>query len=185
MRKTRVALLLLLVLAIAVVIGGYQRSQKRNRMLAPAKPPPLPSELHSVAKNWSWSRSSEDRSVVEVRAGDFRQIKDSSRLELEGVELKIFSKTGETYDFVRCRKAEFDQPAEKLYSDGEVTIVLGLPASGLPTPGRRSVEIRTSGLTYDNKTAVASTDRPAHFQFENGEGRSTGAVYTPPGAICG
>ncbi|MBI3666574.1 MAG: LPS export ABC transporter periplasmic protein LptC, partial [Acidobacteria bacterium] len=177
MKKTRVALLVLLVIAIAVVAGGYRATQKRNRRLAPAKPAPIPAELDSIANNWSWSQTSKNRAVVEARAQDFRQIKDSSRFELGQVELKIFSKTGETYDLVRSRQAEFDQSAERLYSEGDVTIVLGLPAAAPRAPGRRYVEIRTSGLTYENKAGVARTERPVYFQFENGEGRSTGAVY--------
>lgn len=176
MKKTRFALLVLLVSAIGVVVAGYHVSQKRNRMLAAPRPAPLPENLNSVAKNWSWSRSSKDSPVVQVRSRDVRQIKDSSRFEMIDVELKIFSKAGDSYDLVRSSKAEFDQAAEKLYSDGEVSIVLGLPAEGSVVE-KRPVEIRTSGLTYDSKTGVSSTDHPVHFQFEDGEGQSVGAVY--------
>ena len=179
MKKTRLALLAALVLSIAVVVTGFYVNQKRNQVLAPAKPAPLPVELNSLANNWSWSHSVKDRPVVEVRARDFRQVKDSSRLELEEVELKIFRASGNTYDSVRCKRAEFDQPAERLSSEGEVTIVLGLRADGAPSPGERPVRIRTSGLAYDKKTGICSTDRPTHFQFAEGEGRSLGAVYDP------
>ncbi|HYM10872.1 MAG TPA: LPS export ABC transporter periplasmic protein LptC, partial [Bryobacterales bacterium] len=177
MKKTRLALLVLLASTIAVVVAGYYVTQKRNQMLAPLKPARLPEDLHSTAKNWSWSQSSKDSPVVEARARDVREVKNTSQLELIDVELKVFSKSGDTYDLIRSKKADFDQPADKIYSDGEVTIVLGLPASGPPEPGERYVEIQTSGLAYDNKSGVASTDRPVHFQFENGEGNSVGAVY--------
>ncbi|MGH7428741.1 MAG: LPS export ABC transporter periplasmic protein LptC, partial [Candidatus Methylomirabilaceae bacterium] len=177
MRKTRIALLAALALTLGVVVAGYYVTQKRNLLLAPARPAPLPKELGSAANNWSWSQSVKDRSVVEARARDFRQIKDSSRFELGEVELKIFSRDGETYDWVRSRQAEFDQPGERLYSEGEVVITLRLPARREPDPAQRFVVIRTSGLSYDNKTGVCSTGRPAHFQFQDGEGRSTGAVY--------
>ncbi len=177
MKKTRFALLVLLISAIAAVVGGYYAAEKRNQLLAPAKPAPLPSDLHSIANNWSWSQSSKDHPVVEAHAQDFRQIKDSSRFELGGVEMKIFSKAGDTYDLVRSKQAEFDQEVERLYSEGEVTIVLGLPADSPPPPGKRYVEIRTSGLTYDNKTGISATDRPVHFTLENGDGDSVGALY--------
>ena len=177
MRKARLALLGALVLTIAVVVAGYYASQKRNQAAAPPPPPPLAKETSSTAANWSWAQSVRNRPVVEARARDFRQARDSSRFELGEVELKIYRASGSSYDLVRSRKAEFDQAAERLYSDGEVTIVLGLPAGTAPAPGQRYVEILTSGLTYDNKTGVASTDRPAQFVFEEGEGRSVGAVY--------
>jgi lipopolysaccharide export system protein LptA len=176
-RKTRWALLVLLAAVVAVVVAGYYVQQQRNRLLAPAKPAPLPLELQSLARDWTWSHSSGDRPQVEARARDFRQIRDSARFELGEVELKIFSKTRDTYDLVRSKQAVFDQPAERLYSEGEVIIVLGLPATGPPAPGRRDVEIRTSGLTYDNKTATSRTDREVRFRFQDGEGRSLGALY--------
>lgn len=180
MRKTRWALLVLLAAVIAVVVAGYYIQKQRIVLLTPTKPPPLPIELNSLAKNWTWSHSTKDRPQVEARAGDFRQARGSSRFELADVELKIFSKTGDRYNLVRSKKAEFDQPAERLYSEGEVTLVLGLPASGQPEPGKRYVEIRTSGLTYDNKTGTSDTDRPVTFQFDSGEGRAVGARYDSP-----
>ena len=176
MKKTRWALLTLLVLAVAAVVAGYYVSQKRNALLAPVKPALLPRELHSLANGWTWSHSAGNRPVVEARAKDFRQIKDSSHFELAEVEFKIFSKTGDAYDLVQSQRADFDQENEKLYSDGEVTIVLGLPPAG-PEPGHRYVEIHTSGLTYDSKKAVSSTDRPVRFLMPQGEGSSVGAEY--------
>jgi lipopolysaccharide export system protein LptA len=177
MKKTRWALLTLLALAITVVVAGYYVNQKRNVLLAPAKPVPLPQELLSLANDWTWSHSSGDRPQVEARAKDFRQIKDSNHFELAEVELKIFSKSGDSYDLVRSHRAEFNQESESLHSEGEVTIVLGLPAQGPPEPGKRYVEIHTSGLTYNNRTGISSTDRAARFQFPDGEGASIGAEY--------
>jgi len=178
MKKTRWGLLALLVLAIATVVGGYHASRKRMRLLAPVRPAPLPAELQSLSKNWSWSRSEGDRPVVEARARDFRQIKEGARFELTEVELKIFSRSGDAYDLVRSQKAEFDPAAERLHSLGPVTLLLGVPAAS-PSPAKGRVEIRTAGLTYDNKTGITSTDQPVRFQFEQGEGASTGAQYDP------
>ena len=177
MKTTRFALLVLLIGAVAAVVGGYIAAERRNLLRAPAKPAPIPKDLHSIANNWSWSQSSKDHAMVEAHARDFRQVKDSMRFQLGEVELKVFSKAGDTYNLIRSKQAEFDQEAERLYSEGEVTIVLHLPADSAPEPGKRYVEIQTSGLTYDNKTGVSSTDRPARFKFENGDGRSIGAVY--------
>ncbi len=177
MRKLRWVLLAALVVTIAVVVAGFYRNQKRNLAQAPAPPAPLPAEVGSTAANWSWSQSTKDRLMFEVRAQHFRQIRDSSRLELGEVELKIYRRAGDSYNLIRSKKAEFDQPAERLYSEGEVTIVLGLPADQAPQPGKRYVTIRTSRLTYDNKSGTASTDSAAAFEFQEGAGRAIGTVY--------
>ncbi len=177
MKKTRWAVLALLVAAVAVVVAGFHASRRRNLLEATAPPARLPAELNSLANNWSWSQSSRDRPVVEARARSFRQIKDSTRFEVGDLELRIFSRSGLTYDLVRSRQGEFDQAAEKLTTPGEATIVLGLPAPGREANGRQPVRIRTSGLSFESRTGLCSTDRPVEFSFPDGKGRSVGALY--------
>src|ERR1700740_609062 len=119
MKTTRFVLLVLLICAVAAVVGGYIAAERHNLLQAPARPAPIPKDLHSIANNWSWSQSSKDHAVVEAHARDCRQVKDSRRFELGEGELKVFSKAADTYDLIRSKQAEFDQEAERLYSEGE------------------------------------------------------------------
>jgi lipopolysaccharide export system protein LptA len=41
------------------------------------------------------------------------------------------------------------------------------------------VHIKSSGVRFDSKSGAASTERPASFQFDRGEGKSVGARYDP------
>jgi lipopolysaccharide export system protein LptA len=177
MRSTRGFLLL----AIAVILGAvgasyYIRKGIQDRQ-APPKPEPLPLNTELTANEWFYKKEGAAGSVVEVRARNFRQVKDPDRMELEHVELRIFDKQRNRYDRIKSESAQLDVTKGTLYSDGDVEIITGLPAeAGLAS---RNINIRTSGLTYDSNTGKAFTDRPASFTSDRGEGKCVGASYDP------
>ena len=169
-------------MAIIVILGGVAtiyRLQKRTlEGEAPPKPHPLAPALTSAAQDWAWVQTSaEGRTVCRITAKDVRQIKDANRLELEQVELRIPARNSDTYDLVHSAHAEFNQSDKRLYSDGAVDITLAVPNEGQPT--HTLVSIHSSGVTFDSGTGKATTDRPATFTFENGDGKAVGASYDP------
>lgn len=177
MRGTR-WLLLLAILALLAAVGVTYRNQSRVlRKEALIRPPSIPPELSGTAEEWQWQQHSQNRPVVEVRAKNLKQEKDSDHVQLDHVELHIFSKTGNTYDRVRSARAEFDQKEGVMYSEGEVDITLEVPVTGLPS--HRLVSIQSSGVRFESKTGKAATDRPVSFTFEHGGGKSMGAAYDP------
>src|SRR5437868_4218874 len=126
-------LLLAAILAILAGVGlTYRNQQQVLQGQAPAKPDSLPHNLNASAQDWQWSQASpvDGHTIVQVRAKTLKQEKDSSRLELENVELRIFSKKGEKFDLVKSLRAEFRVSENLLYSDGDVQITLGVPAEG-------------------------------------------------------
>lgn len=176
-RRTR-RLLLAAIAALLFLVGAAYRFQTQwLRRTAPAKPEALPLHLSASAQDWEFTNSAPDgRPIVAVRARDFRQIKESGLIELEHVELHLFHENGKQYDLVKSAHAQFRQADRSLYSDGEVEIILGVPAEGPPPGGL--VSIHTSGVTFDGQ-GKAVTERPATFLFENGDGRAVGASYDP------
>ncbi len=177
MRGAR-SLLLLAILAIAGFVSFTYLSQKKViRASAPVAPDSLSPSLSSSAEDWQWSKSQDGRTIVDIRAKNFRQLKDASRFELEGVRLRIFHKEGGEFDLVTSAQAEFRQAEGVLYSDGDVEITLGVTAADITKP--QLVSIESSGVTFDSRTGRASTDRAASFVFRNGHGTATGASYDP------
>ncbi|MEN6532421.1 MAG: LPS export ABC transporter periplasmic protein LptC [Bryobacteraceae bacterium] len=177
MRRTR-RLLLLAILVILVVVGVAFYTQKRLQQ-ASAPPPPkvLPPDTSAAAEYWSWSLTQQGKPVVEVRAANYRQIREPSRFDLEKVELRIFDKDGKNYDEVRSAFAQFDIKKGILYSEGEVEIKMSLPSG--KAPGGRLINIRSSGVTFESKTGKAYTDKPTTFTFDRGDGKCVGATYDP------
>jgi lipopolysaccharide export system protein LptA len=164
--------------AILAIVGSvatsYYLQKKSLAREAPQAPAALPTHVDAAATDWVWNHIVGGRPVVEVRAKDFRQVKD--RMELERVELRIYHDDGKVFDRVKSARAEFDTNQGSLYSDGEVEITMGVPVEG--SPGRL-VMIRTSGATFDSKTGKASTERLAAFTFDRSHGQSVGAAYDP------
>lgn len=171
-------LLLTIIAAILATLGVlYQRGRDRVDAAAPAKPDPLPKELSGKAQKWHWVESDEGKPKVEIWAEDFKQDAASSRVELTGMRLHLFHKDGAYYDRVESPSAVFQPTDQNLFSESYVTITMGVPTTG--APARQLVSIKTSGVTYQSTTGKATTEREAEFTFENGVGRSKGAVYDP------
>lgn len=177
MRRVRWLLLTIILLLLAVLGVTYTVRQEAQRRAAPKAPRSLPLNLNATANDWHWSQTSGDKTVVEVRAKDFRQVREPNQFELTGVDLRLYHKDGKSYDHVTSAKATFDLEAGTLFSDGEVEITMGLRAEE-PEAGRL-VSIHSSGVSFEARTGKAVTDREAAFTFENGDGKATGAAYDP------
>ena len=179
MRRTR-RLILLLILAIAAAVGFIYIKQKTSlAKVAPPLPDSLPTGTSAKLKGWTLTKDDGSRSVFRIHARDMREISGGNRYELEGVDLRVFHKVNDAFDQVRSEKALFDKSDGVLYSEGDVEITLGVPAGDVPKPTGKLLVIKSSGVRYDSKTGKASTDRPAAFTFDRGEGSATGAEYDP------
>src|SRR5260370_5290025 len=172
-------LLLLAIFAMLGWLGVTYRTQRREiEKQAPARPDLLPVDVAGQARDWYHVKNDEKgRKIYEVWAKNFKQEKNSSGMELEGVRFNIFHQKRDQFDRVESPFATFQPGDDKLYSDGKVLITLAVPTEGEPT--HRLVSISTSGVTYDSRTNKATTDRPADFTFQNGTGKCVGASYDP------
>ena len=172
----------LLLVVMATIVGSvsltYRAQKKAIHEQAPPKPPALPPELNSAAKQWHWTETdSKGCKTAYIEADDFRQVKDSSRVDLKNVALNLYKPCHDTYDLVKSAEAAFLTGEHRLYSEGTVEITLGVPTEGPVKPDL--VSIRSSGVTFDSNSGRAETDQPSSFTFRYGDGQSTGASYDP------
>jgi lipopolysaccharide export system protein LptA len=173
----------LLLVAIAALLGGigyrYQAQKKILSSEAPPAPAPLESEFN--AKSQHWKRRETDhvtgRTIYEIEAEEMRQIASDSHVELKNVAIKLYSKEGDTYNFVKSAAANFNAIDRSLFSEGDTEITIGVPVNGQPE--KQLTVIRTSGVSFDSTTGRADTDEPSTFVFDRGDGKSTGASYDP------
>jgi lipopolysaccharide export system protein LptA len=175
----RLALLLpLVILAIAAALWvTYRIKVGKLKAQAPTPPPILANTVSSSSVDFEWGQNKDGKPVVQIKAKGSRFLKDAGKLELDGVELKLYQKDGKHYDLVKSPKAVFSQNEGKMFSDGEVEVTLDVPVEGIPPHPLTS--IKTTGITFDSKTGKAETDKPASFKFENGEGTCIGVSYDP------
>ncbi len=177
MRGTR-WILLVAIAAIVYGVGITYRSQKKYLQdTAVAAPPVLSAELNSTASNYHHQVTDHGREIADIQAEDFRQVKDSSYVDLKNVSMRLRCKDGVSYNLVKSAAATFYTNDERLYSDGAVEMTLKVPKEGKPR--HKLVSIQSSGVTFDTATGKAQTDRPSSFVFENGDGKATGAFYDP------
>ena len=120
-----------MLVAIVAIFSGlgltYRAQKKAQREHSPAKPAALPDDLNSAAANWTYTETNANHTTVEMSARDFREVRDSSRVDLSDLTLKLHSKTGETYDLVKSAAASVFKADHRFYSDGAVEITLAIP----------------------------------------------------------
>ena len=177
MRRTR-WLILAAICFIAFTVGfTYLASMERARREAPNPPKPLKEGIEGTAEGWHYSHSEGGCPVFEARAKRFEQVSAPATFQLQDVALQLFRDCGKSADQVKSAKAQFDVDSGVMFSDGEVEITTGVATEGAPSG--RLVNIISSGVRFDTKTGKATTDREAHFTFDQGEGKAVGADYDP------
>ena len=180
MRKLRILLLLGVTTMLGAVVWDYLDSQTAEEEVQAEQPTAIPSDVNSQATRWVWSQSSGNRRKVEVVADSFRQAKETFLFDLGGVELKIFHEDGATFDYIVTKAAQFDTRSETLFSEGEVRLSLGIPADDPDPWSSEHTKIRSSGITFETRTGVATTERYTEYEFEGGVAHSVGVHYDSP-----
>ncbi|MBV9082839.1 MAG: LPS export ABC transporter periplasmic protein LptC, partial [Acidobacteriaceae bacterium] len=120
--------------------------------------------------------------IVRLRADSAQATHDPSTLEIHGLGLRLYDKNASSYTYVRCEKGFFDERSGLLKSDGEVSIVMNVPADkedDNKSELAKRVRVTTSGVTYETKTGKATTDQAASFLFTKGDGQAVGVEYDP------
>jgi hypothetical protein len=116
----------LLLVAIAAILGGvavrYRASKKIQRDQAIPKPDALSVDLNSSAMHWQYRDKDHKtgRIMADIDAESMQQVKDSSRVDLTHVTMKLYNKESDKYDLVKSAAASFSAGDHHLYSEGEV-----------------------------------------------------------------
>ena len=147
--------------------------------------PEIAAALEAVAnKGWHWWKHDPDTNklISDVKARSAQIVKDPYTFELRGMTLRLYAKDGASYTFIKTDKALFDEGSGVMRSQDPVLIIMHVPSDQDAENSRlvaNRVHVETSGITYQTKTGVATTDQPATFKFSAGGGRGVGLEYNP------
>lgn len=177
MRFGRWLILAAIIMIVWFLGDTYWKHRESQIIEALAAPKALDLGTEASARSWCDKEHLGAKETFEICATNFRQLKDPSRVELNGVQLKLYHKDDTEYDLIETSEAQFDPNTKGLYSDAQVDITMGVAADG-PQHGRL-LKIHTSGVHFDKDSGKASTDRAANFEFDQGTGSATGAEYDP------
>ena len=183
MRRAAPYLLLTVILGVAGYVWfTYQRQmavQKRNTV---SPPQPLPSTLNSKAQEFVYATSDGNRTVAELRAKDYREVKDPPHMELDQMELRLFHLDGKTFDLVKAAKGDYFPAEGRLASNSEVEVQMAMPVKEEDAHGR-VLGIKAQGASLEIKSGKMLTQGAVEFRFRQeggeGNGRATGAEYDP------
>ena len=95
MRRFRHIFLIALAAGLAVVFAVYRAQRGVQAVRQPELPAALPLDIQAASRDWVYFKDKDGVPIVEVRAREMARIeKPEPRIQLNGVQLKLFHKDG-------------------------------------------------------------------------------------------
>jgi len=170
----------LLVVIVACVYGARDWQSRQARKKVPAA---VPATVEQRSAGFTFSKVIGDRTEFTVRASRATEFVDGGRSLLEDVWITAYGGAGERFDNLHTRSCDYLTASESISCAGDVQIDLDRPSDRRVTESPKQakdsphVEVATSHVSFDHKTGLATTDRPASFRFSQGEGQGVGFRY--------
>ncbi len=196
----------LLVAALAVFLA---RGKLKNPLNLKELPQRLGVNIAADASGFTLDHSFGGRSRYRIHASKAVQYKDNHAI-LHDVKIELYGEDGSRVDRIEGAEFEYDQKGGTATAGGPVEITLMRPGQapaiatkarphaernksgkGKATPitsaaeaaERGEIHVKTSGLTFDTKSGVATTAEHVDFSAVQGSGSSTGATYDSKGLL--
>jgi lipopolysaccharide export system protein LptA len=179
---------------VAFLVVGRWRSRPNLREI----PKKLGIDIKQEQNDIVFTHARGDHTYYKVRASKAVQLAQGNRLLLQHVQIELYSVDGKSVDRISGNEFEYDQKAGTAKAAGPVEILIERPgvapavapnataekaASKTPLAGAANdaaagqIDVKTSGLTFDQKTGIATTDQRVQFSTLQGDGSSTGATF--------
>ena len=204
MRFTIERLRTLVLVAGVVLIAALVVFLARGKLKSPLNLKELPQKLGvnvtADASGFTIDHSDAGHSRYRIHASKAVQYKDNHVI-LHDVKIELYGDDGGRVDRIEGAEFEYDKKAGTAKADGPVQITLMRPgvapaivpkavagkatvekgktpiAAAAQTAERGEVHVKTSGLTFDTKSQVATTPEHVDFSMVQGSGSSMGATY--------
>ncbi len=163
---------------------GYARY--RLHQVARDLPGKLGLEIQQSTNGFTVSRSHAGHTQFVLHAAKAVQYKNGGHLVLHDVSILMYGKDGSRSDHIAGNQFDYDQSSGVARADGAVDIELASPVANSTTTGTKPgggskadhpVRVKTSGLVFNQKTQVATTDQALEFEDGETSGSARGAIY--------
>ena len=186
------AALLVLVLVAYIGLGRYRSLMVYQRLLKRSG-----ITLTHDTNGFTYSQSLLGRTVFTLHAAKATQL-GSGKWALHDADLTLFDRAGNPSDHITGSEIDYDeatgvaraqgvvdmelQPPRGLANGGRAVTSAGTPADALAaaaaTPKTaQAVHVRTSGLVYNRKLGIATTDQKVEFQYGGMDCTAMGAEF--------
>ena len=185
-----------LVVVLGVFLGLHKLKNPVNRKDLPHR---LGFNVQQEANGFTFSHALGAHAQYEIHASKVIQLKQGNRLLLHDVKIKLYGDDGKQFDRIEGGEFEYDQQAGLAKAAGPVQITLShLDVAPSVAPKARTladkakqnaltaaaansakgeIDVRTSGLVFNQNTGVASTEAQVQFSTLQGSGSAVGASY--------
>lgn len=171
----------LLAAIVACIYGARDWQSREARKRVPAA---VPSTVEQRSAGFTFSKVVGDRTEFTVRASRATEFAQGGHSLLEDVWITAYGGAGERFDNLHTRTCDYLIASESTNCAGDVQIELDRASDHESETNKdgqggdpRLVHVKTSHVSFDHKTGLATTDRPVSFQFAQGEGQGVGFRY--------
>jgi lipopolysaccharide export system protein LptA len=185
-------------LIVVLAVGNWKRHQTVREVLKP-----LGANIQEEANGWVFSHALGAHSQYKIHASKLIQLtqQKGGHVLLRDVTIDLYGEDGSRVDRIEGKEFEYDMKSSTVTAAGAVEISLMKPGTapsiapkatpsqavgditkGLLTAAAGNAEageihVETSGLTFNQKTGVATTSQHVDFSMAQGSGSSMGATY--------
>ncbi len=188
--------LLVVALLIFLAVGKWKNPFNRRDL-----PKRLGMEIQQEANGVTYTQAHGGQTLFKIHASKVVQLKQGNAM-LHDVKIELYGEDGSRVDRIEGGEFEYDQKAGTAVAAGPVEITLMRPGvapaiAPKATPGqavkdkpksapvasvaeaaaRGQIHVKTSGLTFDQKSGVATTSQHVDFSMAQGAGSSMGATF--------
>ena len=184
---------LVVVALIAFLVVGRWRSRFNIREI----PKRLGVDIKQEANGVTYTQSRAGHTLFKIHASKVVQLTEGSRALLHDVQIELYSADGKSVDRITGNEFEYDQKVGTAKAAGPVEITIERPGvapaiapnattgSAVKTPlasvanvaAAGQIDVKTSGLTFNQKTGMATTTQRVEFSTLQGNGNSVGATF--------
>lgn len=189
-------------LLIAALIGSLAFSKWKNRFNLSEVPKRLGVDIQQEANGVTYTQSRGGHTLFKIHASKVVQLKDGGKALLHDVQIELYGEDGSRVDRITGNEFEYDQKAGIATAAGPVEITIMKPGvvpavapkaaanqtltdrqkgtvlgNAAETAAAGQIEVKTSGLTFNQKSGIATTEQRVDFSLAQGNGTAVGATF--------
>ena len=169
---------------VLLVAGMYLYARHKARNALKEVPEKIGVEVQQTAQGFTISRSEQGHTLFKVQASKAIQFKQGGRAELHDVAITLYGRDSTRFDQIYGSDFLYDPQSGDVTAQGEVQIDLEANPQGLTKPDQAvpkelkdPIHLKTTGLTFNQKTGNASTKEKVDFEIPQASGSAIGATY--------
>jgi len=185
-------------LLIVALVAFLAFARWKSNFILREIPKRLGANIQQESNGVTYTQAHGGHTLFKIHASKVVQLKEGGRAILHDVQIELYGEDGARVDRISGDEFEYDQKDGIANAAGPVEITLmrtgeapavahraipGHPAK--PTPltsaaekaSQGEIHVKTSGLTFDQKSGVAATSQRVEFAITQGSGSSLGALF--------